>query len=272
MRHTSPNHPAAGKTGKGSVIARLLTVEHHFLGLLQPGRHQPMTTRMVVLVAAMVGSVCLQDSHCSERTNVTLRRFDACPGSKITVRGTSSIHEWRAEGCLISGFLEVPVNFPCAPATAPKEPGIEARGEVFIPVRNLKAVGKTWEPDNEQITLGMHKMLRAQEYPRIGFRLTEPLAPIGRATTATTYAFDATGDLVIAGTTNRVSIQLEVAPLVTNKLRLSGSAKLKQSDFRVIPKPERVFDAWDNDTVEIAFEWMVEQKQNHEAQHATRSN
>jgi polyisoprenoid-binding protein YceI len=168
--------------------------------------------------------------------------------------------------------LEVPADFPSAPTGAPKEPKIEARGEVFIPVRNLKAAGKTWEPDNEQITVAMHRMLRAQEHPKILFRLTEPLAPMRRASTATTYAFEATGDLVIAGTTNRISMPLEVAPLTTNKLKLSGRAKLKQSDFKVIPKPKPVLDSWDNDSVEIAFEWMVEQKQDHEAVHGSRSN
>ncbi len=65
---------------------------------------------------------------------------------------------------------------------------------------------------------------------------------------------------------------LEVAPLTTNKLKLSGSAKLKQSDFKVIPKPMPVLGSWDNDTVEIAFEWMVEQKQEDDALHGSRSN
>lgn len=231
-----------------------------------------MTTHGAILFAALLGSTCLQDGRCEERPSSTFRRFSACPGSKVTIKGTSSIHEWRAEGNLISGFLEVPADFPTTPKGAPQELRTEARGEVLIPVRNLQAVGKTWQPDNDQITEVMHRMLRAQEHPRILFRLTEPLAPMKRASAPAPYVFEATGDLVIAGTTNRVSMLLEVALLTTNKLKLSGTAKLKQSNFEVIPKPKPVLDSWDNDTVEVAFEWIVEQKQDHETLPRSRSN
>lgn len=230
-----------------------------------------MNPRRVILLAALLYSMCLQNSNCGERPGSALRRFDACPGSKVTVRGASGIHEWRAEGNLISGFLEVPADFPTAPGDASGEPKLEARGEVFIPVDNLRVVGNTWEPHNEQTTVGMHRMLRAQEHPKIRFRLTEPLVAMRRVSTAAAYAFKATGDLVIAGTTNQVSMPIEVAPLSTNKLKISGSAKLLQSDFKVISKPDRVLDSWDNDTVEIAFEWIVEQKQGHEAPHESRT-
>jgi YceI-like domain len=231
-----------------------------------------MTTRQATLLAALVGSICWQQGNSAERPSGSLRRFDASPGSKVTVKGTSNIHEWRAEGGLISGFLEVGPGFLSAPADAPKERKIEARAEVFIPVRNLKAVGKTWEPDNEQITVAMHRMLQAQEHPKILFRLTEPLAAMARTPTAATYCFEATGDFIIAGISNRVSMPLVVTPLAGRKLKISGSTKLKQSDFKVIPKPRPVLDSWDNDTVEIAFEWMVEQKQDHDALHGSRRN
>lgn len=212
-----------------------------------------------ILVALASLSLSVLRGHCAEPGKNRLTRFDACPGSKITVKGLSNIHEWRAEGGLICGFLEVGPGFPEAPAGAGSGGTIEARGEVFIPVRNLRAVGKTWEPDNEQITRVMHRMLFAEEHPRISFRLTEPLCATGHSP-GPTNTFEAKGELAIAGVTKRVSMPLTVVSLAPAKLVILGRTKLKQSDFNVVPKPKPVLDSWDNDAVEIAFEWIVVQK------------
>src|SRR6185369_3317420 len=97
-----------------------------------------------VLCLAILSGCLIERGHCA-----VMVRFDASPGSKIVVKGQSNIGEWRAEGSLVSGFLEVESGFSNSLTGSLGEGRIEARGALFIPVRNLKAVGKTWNPDDE---------------------------------------------------------------------------------------------------------------------------
>jgi hypothetical protein len=188
-----------------------------------------------------------------------LTRFDAVPGSKIMVESQGSIHNWKAEATLISGFVELAPGFldTAEESTTGPRP---ARAEVFIPVHNLKGVGENWEPYNEPRTGTMHKRLRADDYPKILFRLKELVRTAASRSTGVPYEFEATGELAIAGVTNRISMPIRVVPLPGARLKISGMAKIKQSDFNIIPKPKIVFEYMDRDTVNIVFEWMVAQK------------
>jgi hypothetical protein len=188
-----------------------------------------------------------------------LMRFAAAAGSKVSLTGEYSIHDWEARGTLIGGFLEVAPGFPSLPGTSVGAATLPGRAEVFIPVRNLQAVGETWEPYNEQRTAIMHRMLRAEEHPRIFFRLSQlqNRTPLPSETLPT---FVASGELVIAGVTNQVSLPFTAERLHDGSLRLSGKTTIKQSDFAVIPKPAafRCFGA-DPDPVEIAFDWILKE-------------
>jgi hypothetical protein len=43
-------------------------------------------------------------------------RFDAKPGSKMRLEGTSNVHDWQVEGLIIGGYLEAGKDFPVSPA------------------------------------------------------------------------------------------------------------------------------------------------------------
>ena len=64
-------------------------------------------------------------------------QFESRPGSKVTVNGTSTIHDWTVESQILKGTMEVPADFASNPAAAKS-----AKVEVTIPVRSLKS-GKT---------------------------------------------------------------------------------------------------------------------------------
>jgi hypothetical protein len=190
-----------------------------------------------------------------------LKRFDAIPGSNVTVEGHENIQAWKAEGTLITGFIEVAPGFPGASPETSKKGDIKARAEVFIPVRNLRAIGENWEPYNEQRTSTIHRRLRAEAHPKILFRLTGLVPTTASRATDAPYEFASTGELVIAGVTNPVSLPIKVMLVRGTTLKISGAVRVKQSDFKIIPKPTG-FNCFggDSDTVNVAFDWLVMEK------------
>jgi hypothetical protein len=188
-----------------------------------------------------------------------LTRFDAVPGSKVVLKGDYSIHQWKAEGTLICGFLEVTPGFPGVPESSGEAAKLSAHGEVFIPVRNLKAVGENWEPYNEQRTGIIHRMLHADDHPRIYFRLSQLETRVQQPGKGP-LGFTATGRLTIAGVTNQISFPVAASRVEGEAIQITGKTTIKQSDFGIIPKPTgfRCFAA-DPDPVEIAFDWLVKE-------------
>ncbi len=218
-----------------------------------------MTSALFKPMILVLGIACFcgQAKERAEQVVADSGRYDSVPGSKVTIQGNSNISDWRAEGNIIVGFLEVGSGFPQLP---PGGARIKGRAELFIPVKNLKAVGRTWEPDNEQITTVMQRTLRAQDHPRISFSLSSLTAAPTERSTDSRGKFDAIGDLVIAGVTNTVSMPVSVEVVARTALRISGKTKVKQSDFKLRP-PSSIMDWFDNDTVSIEFEWRVAQKE-----------
>ena len=188
-----------------------------------------------------------------------LTRFDAVPGSKVTLKGESGLSEWKAEGTLLCGFLEVAPDFPVLPEPSGKAAELPARGEVFIPVQTLKAAVEDRGVYNDQRTGFIHRMLHVDDYPRIYFRLSRLEFRVPKPGESVP-AFGVIGDLVIAGVTNQVSLPIAAKRLENGILQISGKTTIKQSDFRIIPKPTgvRCFAA-DPDPVEIAFDWLVKE-------------
>ncbi len=219
-------------------------------------------SRMRILGAIAVIVALQALGTAAEATNsvgATLTRFNAASESKLTLKGAYSIRDWHAEGTLLCGFLEVMPGFPKLPGTPGRVAQLPARGEVFFPVRNLKAVGESREEYNEQITRRIHHMLRADEHPRIYFWLSQ-LETGASQPAESPPVFIARGKLAIAGVTNQISLPIAVKRLQSGAIQISGRTTIKQSDFGIIPKPTgfRCFAA-DPDPVEIAFDWMLKE-------------
>jgi len=186
------------------------------------------------------------------------RHFFATAGSKVAVEGETGFHGWRAEGNLVTGFLEAGNGFPGAVGEVAPSGTIAARAEVLIPVRNLKATGSTWEPYNEQFTDAIHRGLRAERHPMIVFHLPQLLPRRASPPAGATEGFEAKGDLGIAGVTSPVSIPIQVQAVAGARLRISVTLTLKQSDFNLIPRPTALnCFGGDSDTTRITFEWLV---------------
>jgi hypothetical protein len=218
-----------------------------------------MSSKIKAIGAVMVLLLLPATGAAAETTNSTaakMIRFNAISESKVTLKGEYRIREWHAEGTLLSGFLDVEPGFPVLSGASGRATELLAHGEVFVPVRNLKAVGQSQEEDTEQMTKMLHRTLRADENPRIYFWLSrlETSAPQSGEGPRT---FTATGKLAVVGVTNQISFPITVTRLEHGVVQLSGKVAVKPSDFQITPEFTGLVSSANQDRVEITFDWRV---------------
>lgn len=188
-------------------------------------------------------------------------RYQARPGSKLRLDGTSTVHDWTVEGQIIGGFMELESNFSLDSGKAPPSGGkVNAKVEVDIPVRSLKS-GKKLMDDI------MHGAMKQEEHPKIQYRLKElSLLPVKQGEP---LKFDSTGDLTVAGVTKNVKMQVTMEPLAQERVKVTGSTNLKMTDFGIKPPAPAVGLGLIRtaDDVKITFEWLTaRQKETAKAQ------
>lgn len=204
----------------------------------------------------------LETTNAPVSTNMT--RFNAKPGSKISVDGTANmIHtRWLVESPAIGGYLEVGPSFPIEPGQAVKAGKVAAKAEVFTAVRSLRSMdnGKPYSDKMDDI---MYEKLRATNDPkaRITYSLKELVLKQPASTNGAPYVFDSKGELVVGGVTNSISMPVSVLPLGDKKLKISGSVAVKMSDFKIGPPTVNlvVGKLKTGDEVKLSFDWLVGQ-------------
>jgi len=189
-----------------------------------------------------------------------MTRYDARSGSKMRIEGTSVVHDWRAESPLILGFLEVGPGFPTEPGQTVPPGKIEARGEARVMVNTLLSKKENGDPYESKMDDKMHDMLKMDTYPMIVFRLTELTLKEAPKSKDDPYIFDSKGELAVAGVTNQLSMVVSIFPLADKKLKISGTAPLKMTDFKIEPATLILPAFKTSEDVKIKFEWMLGQK------------
>jgi hypothetical protein len=187
-------------------------------------------------------------------------RLDAMPGSKIRLEGTSSLHDWQVEATFIGGHIDTGANFPQAPGQELKPGKAEAKGDAWITVRALKSIEKDGKPYSDKMDAIMWEKLKQPTNPRITYRISElNLKEVPKAKDAP-YVFDSTGELGVAGVTNKVSMPVNITVLGDKKVKITGNTIVKMSDFSVQPATIGGGLFKTGDEVKILFEWVVGQK------------
>lgn len=161
--------------------------------------------------------------------------------SKVTVQGTSTLHDWHVESTRIEGRVAVAEGFLAGDAA--EAPTVE----VSIPVASL-ASGK------KRMDELMHQALDARRHPTIDYRLTAATVK-GGAGGRTTLA--TRGRLTIAGETREVPMEVEVARQADGRLLVRGSVPLTMTEFGIEPPTAMLGTIKTGDRVTVAFEWTL---------------
>lgn len=172
-------------------------------------------------------------------------------GSKVRMEGTSTLHDWHAEGTLIGGTLKLDAAFPLDGTAKPGK--VAAETEVKIPVRSLKCSSGAPmdavmqqamdEPKNPQILFTLTE-LKLKEAPKAG----EPMK------------FEATGNLTVSGVRRQITMEATIeAQEGGKKLKISGVTPLKMTTFGIQPPaPKAALGVIKTgDDVTVKFDWVV---------------
>lgn len=190
-----------------------------------------------------------------------LTRFNAKPGTlKMRIEGTSTIHDWQVESSIIGGYLEVGPGFPVEPGQAATPGKLEARAEAYIPVRSLFSIEKDGKKYSDKMDEVMYQHMRAQDNPRIVYRLNELVLKEPAKAKDAPYVFEAKGELALAGVTNSITMPVNVLPLGDKKIRITGTTSLKMTSFKIEPPNPLGLGIKTGDDVKLIFDWLVVQK------------
>jgi polyisoprenoid-binding protein YceI len=163
--------------------------------------------------------------------------------------GTSTIHEWHAETDIVGGFMELEASFADGKATPS---AVKPKVEVKIPVRTLKSSG------GKRMDAVMQEHMKFDQFKMIEYRVLELVPKAGAA-----GQWDARGALTVAGVTQTNSMPVTIEKAEGNKLKVTGTAAIKMTDFGIKPPAPDIAGVSlirTGDDVKLKFEWVTEPK------------
>ncbi|MEI7733362.1 MAG: YceI family protein [Verrucomicrobiota bacterium] len=184
--------------------------------------------------------------------NAIRYRSKPSDNTKVRIEGTSSIHDWWAEGKLISGSLTVD-GIPWY-GVGP----VAAEGRVVIPVN---AIHSSSGAKMDEIMYDGFEVEKQPDYRKIVYVLEQLI--IKKAVTATNAAeCDSKGWLIIHGVTNKIDMPVTVQVVENQDLQINGVIPLKMTQFNIQPPCPKmqlgIVKA--HDDIKIIINWRVTAK------------
>jgi hypothetical protein len=217
-----------------------------------------MSTKRFFSLCALLSAVifCGQTLQAADGASV----FRAQPGgSKIRIDGDSTTHEWYMAGTMAGGSMELPAGTQID-STKETIPGLAdgklpAKVSAIVPVRSMHSEVKV----GATIMDGLYQeALKEKTNPRITYTLNEMKLKSGHVA-GKPFEFDTTGELQIAGVTNKVAMPVTIESLEGGKLKIAGVAPLKMTDFKIDPPAPNIGMGLMKckDEVKVTFEWTL---------------
>ena len=199
-------------------------------------------------VSVVIAAVLLAAASAGRAAESWLK-YEAQPGSKVRIDGTSTIHDWTVESQMIGGAMELETST----AADLKSMKVKPKVEVAIPVRSLKSGKKPMDTV-------MWTAMKQAEHPKIEYRLNH-LTPKGVGDKPDTYLYTATGALTVSGVTRTNSMTVNISRIDKTQLKVMGTTNLKMTDFGIKPPaPDLALGLIKTgDDIKITFEWITAQ-------------
>lgn len=209
-------------------------------------------------------SICLAAVLClgASQSARAQTRYNAQPrGNSVRVDGTSTTHDWEMEGTVIGGYFELgpgaSLDSKMADITGAHDGKIDAKGHVHILIRTVHSKADHLPQVMDDL---MQKTMKADQFPNVTFNL-EDLSTAGTHAAGKPFDFSATGDLIIAGVTNKATIPLTISNLDATHLLISGSVPIKMTSYGITPPAPDIGLGMMKcgDGVKVSFDWTVRQ-------------
>ena len=207
-----------------------------------------MKTRHKLLMVTPLATLLLASSLIAGEWTV----YKARPGSKVTIEGTSTIHDWAVETSLIGGTMELGPGFPLDSSKSPKPGKVEAKAETILFTSSIKSGKKSMDEV-------MHETMDQRNHPKITYKLQD-LSLKETPKTGEPLKFDAVGVLSVSGVLKTNSMEVVMAPEDGGeKIVVKGVTNLKMTDFGMKPPAPSIGLGLikTGDDVKVSFEWVT---------------
>ena len=203
------------------------------------------------LLAAVLVAGASPDSTGAERYEADLA------ASRVVIDGTSTLHDWHAEGRHVEGYVLVQEHelaglWGASDDPAPHELAPTVRVE--IPVASLASGTRGMDRK-------MREALKADTYPLITYRLESAQHAVHQ--TAQTdhgsgsLTIETRGVLMVAGVERPVDIPMRIRRLTENRLEISGGTSVRMTEFGVDPPRAMLGTLRAGDTVHVRWAWVL---------------
>ena len=173
-------------------------------------------------------------------------RVAVSPESKLWIEGTSNLHGWSCKATTLDAALELDAAAAAQVAVAP--PKALKKVHVKVPVKSIKC-GHGGMDGN------LYKALKADESPDISYILATFDAAPGEVKDS--FTLHTVGTLTIAGTENKISMDVIATRLPDGTVKATGMVPIKMTDFGIKP-PTAIFGRLKTgDEVKVNFELSV---------------
>ncbi|MCK0125191.1 YceI family protein [Gelidibacter sp. F2691] len=157
--------------------------------------------------------------------------------SKLTVSGTSSLHDWDLDAEQQKGQIV-----------------LNSTGEMTIEKLTLQVTAESLKSGKGAMDKNTYKALDTKKHKSINFQLTEVKKMT--ASGSDNYKVDVVGNLTIAGVTKKQTISMDVQ-VAGNKVTLKGKKAFKMSDFGIDPPKALLGTITTGDEVTITFHTIL---------------
>ena len=201
---------------------------------------------MALILGLAVGSRALPTAGAATAVAV---RYHSVAGSKVMVRGHSTLHNWSVKSSTLSGKMILSGHWPTASGQGMTIDLLQ----VAIPVSTLKG------SDGSGMTHTIMHALHRRKHPNITFILTHAKLQDAKPTKSGAYIFYAVGLLKINGIMRKEPMTLRVFPHRGGKVTVETRVKLKMRDFAVTPPTAMFGIIRSGNRITVSAAWQLAQ-------------
>jgi hypothetical protein len=174
---------------------------------------------------------------------------------KMSIQGTSNVHDWLVEGIIIGGTAQAGAGF-LADLKAAKAGELDFKADVAIPVRSLKSV-KDGKPYDARMDEAMYEEMKMADHPQVRYSLTRLILKEAPAGAEEPFRLTSEGQLTVAGVTQTISMPIELRLPDADTLDFRGDVSLLMSDFEIGPVARLGGLFKTGDEVKLSFRWVL---------------
>ncbi|WP_157604589.1 YceI family protein [Solitalea canadensis] len=160
--------------------------------------------------------------------------------SKVMVKGTSTLHDWRCKVEQLSGELQAEKS-----GTTLKSIKAMQMQMVVKSMKSLKEDGKYYDSGMDK---NVYKSLNADKYPQIVFNLKKVNS------ISTTGDVNAIAQVTIAGVAKDIVVTGNAKVLGNGAVKITGKKEMKMTDFSITPPKAMLGAIKTGDDISIEFD------------------